>query len=338
VGSGALPNGLLLNASTGAVTGTPTTTGAFTIDVKDAANTVAATGCPFTVGKASPVISWTSAPILIGSKLGAAQLDATANVPGKFIYTPPSGTEVTTPTKTLKVVFTPTDTADYTTATMTVSLEVTTIKVSPTSLNFGTVYLDSIVIKSVTVENLGTEPVTIDDPLISVLTEGDSREFVAFNLCPKSLAAHKSCTMKVQYVGGPFYNRQDATLSVVTSSPGSPELVSLTALTIDPQAQFNPTSLTFAAQKEGTSSTDKPVTLTNTGATSLTIDSIEVTGSDPLDFIKTNHCPSSLGAGLSCTIDFAFKPKAKGMRTAKLVVTDNAKGSTQSIPLSGTGD
>jgi hypothetical protein len=146
VGSGALPNGLSLNSSTGAVTGTPTKTGSFTIDVKDAAHTVAATGCPFTVGKATPVISWTPAPLPIDSKLGPAQLDATANVPGKFVYTPPAGTEITTPTETLKVVFTPTDTADYNSVTMTVALEVTTLRVSPMSINFGTVYLDSTIL------------------------------------------------------------------------------------------------------------------------------------------------------------------------------------------------
>jgi CSLREA domain-containing protein len=414
VGSGAIPNGLGLNSSTGAITGTPATSGAFTIDVKDSTNTVAATGCPFTitapalviswstpaaitygtslsttqldasanepgtfvydpaagtvlkaglqtlsatftptdtkdynvtvvhvtlqVNKATPVLAWSPASIQIGSKLGAAQLDATANVPGKFVYTPPSGTEVSTPVEILKVVFTPSDTNDYTTADMSVSLEVTTISVSPSSINFGTVYLDSVTTKDVTVTNLGPESATVSDPLISILTQGDSREFVVFNLCPKTLAAHKSCTMEVQYVAGPFYDEQSATLSVKDSSPGSPQKVSLTALTIDPQAKLSATSLSFGAQKENTSSTAKPVTITNTGATPLTIDNVGVTGSDPLDFIVANHCPKSLAAGLNCSIDVTFKPKAKGSRSAKLVITDNAQNSPQGVSLSGTGD
>ncbi len=46
---GTLPNGLLLNTSTGAITGTPTATGSFAIQVKDADGIVASTTCPFTV-------------------------------------------------------------------------------------------------------------------------------------------------------------------------------------------------------------------------------------------------------------------------------------------------
>jgi hypothetical protein len=48
VGSGTLPQGLNLNASTGAVTGTPTTAGTFTIQVTDSLGAVA-TGCTITI-------------------------------------------------------------------------------------------------------------------------------------------------------------------------------------------------------------------------------------------------------------------------------------------------
>jgi hypothetical protein len=48
--TGTLPNGLTLNTSTGAITGTPTVAGGFTLQVKDANGGTAATGCPFTIG------------------------------------------------------------------------------------------------------------------------------------------------------------------------------------------------------------------------------------------------------------------------------------------------
>jgi hypothetical protein len=51
-------------------------------------------------------------------------LDATANVPGTFVYTPVSGTVLSPGTHTLSVTFTPTDPIDYTTATATVILNV----------------------------------------------------------------------------------------------------------------------------------------------------------------------------------------------------------------------
>ena len=45
-----------------------------------------------TVNKATPAITWaTPAPIAYGTALSAAQLNATASVPGKFVYTPAAG-------------------------------------------------------------------------------------------------------------------------------------------------------------------------------------------------------------------------------------------------------
>jgi hypothetical protein len=37
-------------------------------------------------------------------------------------------------------------------------------------------------------------------------------------------------------------------------------------------------------------------------------------------------------------IDVAFKPKAKGSRSAELMIKDKAKNSPQSVSLSDTGD
>ncbi|MGD1069448.1 MAG: putative Ig domain-containing protein [Bryobacteraceae bacterium] len=56
VATGALPAGLSLNASTGAITGTPTATGAFTVQVKDANQVTATTTCSITIS-AGPAIT-----------------------------------------------------------------------------------------------------------------------------------------------------------------------------------------------------------------------------------------------------------------------------------------
>ena len=78
-----------------------------------------------TVNKAVPVITWPApAAITYGTPLSSAQLNATANVPGTFVYTPAAGTVLTANIRTLSVKFTPTDTTDYTTATATQKLTV----------------------------------------------------------------------------------------------------------------------------------------------------------------------------------------------------------------------
>ena len=112
------PSGTVLTAGsqTLSVTFTPTDT----TDYNTATTTMT-----LTVNKAAPLITWaTPAAITYGTALSAAQLDATASVPGTFVYSPPSGTVLTAGSQTLSVTFTPTDTTDYNTATATVTLTV----------------------------------------------------------------------------------------------------------------------------------------------------------------------------------------------------------------------
>jgi len=76
-----------------------------------------------TATKGTPTISWpTPAAINYGTALSASQLDATASVPGTFVYTPAAGSIPAIGTDTLSVTFTPEDTADYTSAIATVQL------------------------------------------------------------------------------------------------------------------------------------------------------------------------------------------------------------------------
>ena len=100
-----------------------------TTDYSDANATVS-----LTVNKAVPVLTWaTPAAVPAGAVLGATQLNATANVPGIFTYTPASGTLMSTPGNfQLSVTFAPTDTTDYTIASDSVTLSVTAVTSAPT--------------------------------------------------------------------------------------------------------------------------------------------------------------------------------------------------------------
>ncbi|HXW15582.1 MAG TPA: hypothetical protein VEN79_13835, partial [Terriglobia bacterium] len=77
------------------------------------------------VNPATPKITWAKpAAITSGTPLSSTQLDATASVPGTFVYSPAAGTVLPAGTQTLSVTFTPTDTVDYTTATDSVTINV----------------------------------------------------------------------------------------------------------------------------------------------------------------------------------------------------------------------
>lgn len=87
--------------------------------------TTAQAAVPIIVTKAKPAIAWpTPEPITYGTRLCAAQLNATASVPGKFVYNPGLGAVLAAGEHTPSVTFTPTDTEYYTTARTAVLLVV----------------------------------------------------------------------------------------------------------------------------------------------------------------------------------------------------------------------
>ena len=71
----------------------------------------------------TPTIIWaTPAAISYGTALGASQLNASANTPGTFVYTPDLGTVLPPGTNTLQVAFQPDYTAGYNNTVATVGL------------------------------------------------------------------------------------------------------------------------------------------------------------------------------------------------------------------------
>ncbi len=94
---------------------------------------------------------------------------------------------------------------------------------------------------------------------------------------------------------------------------------------------FSPTSLNFYNQAVGTTSPAQAVILTNAGDAIMSIIGIQAAG----DFGQTNNCPTTLAAGVSCSINVSFTPSAAGIRTGLLEVTDSAANSPQSITLTG---
>lgn len=86
-----------------------------------------ATSAIFTqnIGQATPVITWASpADLAFGSPLSATQLNATASVPGTFVYTPAAGAVLAAGNgQTLSVVFNPTS-GNYSSASKSVSINV----------------------------------------------------------------------------------------------------------------------------------------------------------------------------------------------------------------------
>jgi hypothetical protein len=95
---------------------------------------------------------------------------------------------------------------------------------------------------------------------------------------------------------------------------------------------FSPTTpLTFSPQFIGTTSPAQTVSLTNTGATALTISSMKASG----EFAVSSACGTSVPAGGDCAIDVTFSPKSKGTKSGIVSINDSASSKPQVIELTG---
>ena len=115
----------------------------------------------FAVLRPSPMITWaTPVAITFGTALNATHLNATASVPGVFVYSPTLGTVLNAGNQTLTATFTPADTVNYAGAIAQQTISVGKIApvlswVAPSPINYGTA-LDSTQLNAATGSVAGT--------------------------------------------------------------------------------------------------------------------------------------------------------------------------------------
>lgn len=218
-----------------------------------------------------------------------------------------------------------------------------TLTVTPTSLNFGVQPISTTsAAQTITLTNNTSDPIPFAASDLA-FSGTNATDFVSpSNTCGASIAASASCTVSLTFTPSTTA-AESATLTLtvmitdggVTTSQAFTVALSGTG-SAPPAVGLTTNTLTFAGQLLTTTSAAQAVTLTNTGGGPLTINSIAASG----DFAQTNTCPpstSTLAAGANCTINVTFAPTATGTRNGTLSITDNAAGSPQTVPLTGTG-
>jgi len=124
------PSGATYSVTSG--TASASTAGNYSLTVTANGNYSGSQTFNWSIEAATPVLAYPApAAITVGTAITAAQLDATANIPGTFTYaldgspvTAGAGTLPTAGVHTLAATFLPTDTTDYTSATVSTSLAV----------------------------------------------------------------------------------------------------------------------------------------------------------------------------------------------------------------------
>jgi len=162
------------------------------------------------------------------------------SLPSGLTLTPGSGTVVGTASAVGVFTFTAqvTDASGVAAGTVTTSCTITVspqLSVTPTSLSFGTVPRFSLLLKSVTLKNAGTSPVSISQISITPYAGTSRIDFTPISACRPSLAAGQNCTIYVLFFAADL-GSLSATLNIPNNAAGSPQTVRLSA-TVTPIKQ-----------------------------------------------------------------------------------------------------
>jgi uncharacterized protein (DUF2141 family) len=109
-------------------------------------------------------------------------------------------------------------------------------------------------------------------------------------------------------------------------------------LSLQSPASLSPITINFGSHQLGIASQPQTVTLSNSGASTLKIASLTMTGYNTTDFAATSHCPSGVKPGGTCAITVIFTASGPGGREAMLNVNYATQvPTTQIVELSGVG-
>jgi hypothetical protein len=206
------------------------------------------------------------------------------------------------------------------------------VTLSPASLTFATQLVSSTSPpQTVTLSNTGTAVLSISKITI---TGSDTNDYLESNNCGSTVSAGSSCTISVVFKPKARGSRP-AALNVFDNATGSPQNVTLSGT--GTVVSLSASSINFGTETVGKTSAPNTLTLTNTAQTTLSIQSITITGANPGDFAQTNTCGSAVAGGATCTVSVTFTPAKKGSRSALLSIADSGGGSPQTVSLTGTG-
>jgi PKD repeat protein len=189
-----------------------------------------------------------------------------------------------------------------------------------------------------TVTNEGTAVLNITAVTVAGANAGDFA--VATNTCTAAVAPNASCTLGIAFTPGAVGVRQ-ATLQIADNASGSPQSVGLSGAGTSsnpnaPAVTVTPTSVTISAT-QGTTSTAKNFTVTNSVTTPLHITSVAFAGTNVSEFVNPNNpCVGiTIAPNAICSFAVSFAPLTTGNHAETITITDDVTGSPQTVTVTG---
>lgn len=205
------------------------------------------------------------------------------------------------------------------------------LAVSPGSLSFGNVAVDTGVTRSLMLTSTGTSPVTVNSAVIT----GAGFMIVASSL-PVTLNPSQAFTLQVQFDPTATGTANGQITINSNSATGGTALVALggTGTAANPQLTVGATNLSFGNVMVNTTTTQSLI-LTSTGTSAVTVNSAAITGAG--FSILGGSFPVMLSPGQTLTIQVQFSPTATGAASGQIAISSNsASGGTALVALSGT--
>jgi ASPM-SPD-2-Hydin domain-containing protein/HYDIN/CFA65/VesB family protein len=158
-----------------------------------------------------------------------------------------------------------------------------------------------------------------------------SGDFAQTNNCGSSIAAGATCAITVTFTPTATGARSGA-ITVTDSATNSPQTANLAGTGVTTAITFSPSSLSFGTQAVGTTSAANSITLTNSGAGALSINSVSATGG----FSESDNCSGTIvQPSGQCNINVSFTPNLAGTYAGDITMSDSAPNSPQLIPITG---
>ena len=207
------------------------------------------------------------------------------------------------------------------------------ISVSTDSLDLGTVVSGLTSDATVTVNNVGGEDLVIS---LVELTGSGASAFMETNDCA-TVSEGSDCSVTVTYFasGNATHNAQLTIESNDSDEPSTViDITGTSTEAAEPNIEVDADTVSFGTVLVGSSS-DRSVTVSNTGTAALTITGVALAGSS--DFSQTNDC-GTVAVDATCTIDMTFTSNAAASSSASLTISSNDPDSPAvELDLSGSG-
>jgi beta-propeller repeat-containing protein/ASPM-SPD-2-Hydin domain-containing protein len=129
------------------------------------------------------------------------------------------------------------------------------------------------------------------------------------------------------------------TIAEYAGSPDPHFGTSAAQVSSPPSLNLSATAVGFGDETVTFTSGPQSITITNVGASSVTLGTLTITGANAADFgMALDNCSGvTLAPSATCTVSAAFTPSNTGIRTAALIVGTNPPTFTQVVYFTGNG-